>query len=205
MHEFIRAYQGISRLNLGELWAFPVMLRLAGIENLRNAALQVLRRQQDGEQGRESDHNQAADEIAVRNGILSLHALGGLDWKSFVEEESAVEQTLRRDPAGVYGQMDFESRDRCRQVVERLAQRSSLTEQEVADARLELAQNGDGVRKPQDRPPTRREQAVWAHVGCFLVDEGRAALENAVAYRPAWRESVARQPPERRSCAIWAR
>ena len=83
VHEFIRAYQGISRLNLGELWAFPVMLRLAGIENLRNAALQVLRRQQDGEQGRESDHNQAADEIAVRNGILSLHAPGRLGLEEF--------------------------------------------------------------------------------------------------------------------------
>ena len=71
-------------------------------------------------------HNQAADEIAACNSILSLRVLGALDWKRFVEEESVVEQTLRRDPAGVYGQMAFESRDCYRHVVERLAQHSLL-------------------------------------------------------------------------------
>ena len=38
---------------------------------------------------------------------------------------SVVEQTLREDPAGVYGAMDFATRDRYRHVVERLAQRSA--------------------------------------------------------------------------------
>ncbi|HSC79993.1 MAG TPA: glucoamylase family protein, partial [Chitinolyticbacter sp.] len=40
---FIAAYQSISPLKLGELWAVPIMLRLALIENLRRVAVQIAR------------------------------------------------------------------------------------------------------------------------------------------------------------------
>jgi hypothetical protein len=212
LHEFVSAYQGVSLLTLGELWAVPIMLRMAGIENLRRLALPVVSQQHDADKGRQwadrigaatststteiqrmwcemvaderpltsafvaaftrrlsdhmptnpvaadwlaqylsergqtlpelvdlDSHNRAADAIAVRNSILSLRILGALDWKRFVEEESVVEQALRRDPAGVYRQMDFESRDHYRHVVEKLAQNSSLTEQDVSMRALELA------------------------------------------------------------------
>ncbi len=38
---FIRAYQSVVALNLGELWAIPIMLRLALIENLRRLSAQI--------------------------------------------------------------------------------------------------------------------------------------------------------------------
>ncbi|PKL11886.1 MAG: cyclic beta 1-2 glucan synthetase, partial [Spirochaetae bacterium HGW-Spirochaetae-8] len=38
---FINAYQSVSRLTLGELWAVPIMLRLALIENLRRIAIKI--------------------------------------------------------------------------------------------------------------------------------------------------------------------
>ncbi len=38
---FISSYQSITELNLGELWAIPIMLRLALIENLRRLAAQI--------------------------------------------------------------------------------------------------------------------------------------------------------------------
>ncbi|MDZ4191513.1 MAG: glucoamylase family protein [Pseudomonas sp.] len=39
---FITAYQSITALSLGELWAVPIMLRLALIENLRRVAARVM-------------------------------------------------------------------------------------------------------------------------------------------------------------------
>src|SRR5690606_39330239 len=39
---FIAAYQSITPLTLGELWAIPIMLRLALIENLRRVSAQVI-------------------------------------------------------------------------------------------------------------------------------------------------------------------
>ena len=38
---FVAGYQEIVPLKLGELWAIPIMLRLALIENLRRVAVQL--------------------------------------------------------------------------------------------------------------------------------------------------------------------
>jgi cyclic beta-1,2-glucan synthetase len=70
----------------------------------------------------------------------------------------------RRDPAGVYPAMDFATRDRYRHVVEAIARRSALSEAGVAEAAVTLARAGEERR---------------AHVGYFLVDAGRVALERA--------------------------
>ncbi|HEY4335372.1 MAG TPA: cyclic beta 1-2 glucan synthetase, partial [Puia sp.] len=41
LSHFITAYQSVTHLKLGELWAIPIMLRLALIENLRRLAAQI--------------------------------------------------------------------------------------------------------------------------------------------------------------------
>ena len=62
-----------------------------------------------------------------------------MDWREFVETMSVVEQTLREDPGGVYGRMDFATRDRYRHVVEEIAKGSRLSEGEVARKAIQLA------------------------------------------------------------------
>ncbi len=42
LSRFIAAYQSVASLNLGELWAIPIMLRLALIENLRRVGARVM-------------------------------------------------------------------------------------------------------------------------------------------------------------------
>ncbi len=44
---FVAAYQSVSTLRLGELWAVPIMLRLALIENLRRVAARIASGRQD--------------------------------------------------------------------------------------------------------------------------------------------------------------
>jgi cellobiose phosphorylase len=41
LNSFIAAYQTVTALNLGELWAIPIMLRIALIENLRRVAVRI--------------------------------------------------------------------------------------------------------------------------------------------------------------------
>src|SRR5208283_3995838 len=41
LSSFIAAYQTVTALKLGELWAIPIMLRLALIENLRRVAARI--------------------------------------------------------------------------------------------------------------------------------------------------------------------
>ena len=41
LRRFVAAYQTVAPLKLGELWAIPIMLRLALIENLRRVAARI--------------------------------------------------------------------------------------------------------------------------------------------------------------------
>ena len=45
--QFVAAYQTVEPLKLGELWAFPIMLQLALLENLRRVALRIARRREE--------------------------------------------------------------------------------------------------------------------------------------------------------------
>ncbi|MDO8350888.1 MAG: glucoamylase family protein [Gallionella sp.] len=45
--QFIAAYQTIEPLKLGELWAFPIMLQLALLENLRRIGVRIARRREE--------------------------------------------------------------------------------------------------------------------------------------------------------------
>src|SRR5438309_2134067 len=209
---FVTAYQTITALKLGELWAIPIMLRLALIENLRRVAARIsaatgeraraggwademmavaeqdpkslilvtadmarsnppmvsafvaeLARRLQGqsralalpltwieqrlsESGstieqlvHAENQEQAADQVSMSNSIGSLRFLGAMDWREFVETMGVVEQALREDPGGVYGKMDFATRDRYRHVVEDIAKSSPLTECEVARQAIRLA------------------------------------------------------------------
>ena len=248
---FISAYQTVQPLTLGELWAIPIMLRLALIDNLRRAAVRVMAdshyRSQAGkwadvlteiaerdpksvvigvadmarsdppmtsafvaelarrlqgqspvlvmpltwveqrlaETGSSIEHHlqleaqeQAANQVSVGNSIGSLRHLAAIDWHAFVERLSIVEQTLRQDPAGVYPEMDFATRDHYRHVVERLARFSGRQEHEVAHEAVELAHTS---------ATEHAVSGIQAHVGYYLIDEGLPTLEQKVGYRyHAW-------------------
>jgi cyclic beta-1,2-glucan synthetase len=256
LRAFVAAYQTVSPLKLGEVWAVPIMLRLALIENLRRVTSRLMigrhdrdladlwvQRLQDmaekrpahlvvvvadmaqstlplssafvaefsqrlsrqgpamnlartwlehqlADQGlsieelvRIESQNQAADQVSVSHTINSLRLLGALDWREFVEAMSQVDQTLRLDPAKVYGKMDFHTRDRYRHAVEAIARQSQLGESEVAQKAIQLAEASAGEKGIQDRT---------AHVGFYLIGMGLAALERAAEARQPWQTATQR-------------
>jgi cellobiose phosphorylase len=253
---FIAAYQTVSVLKLGELWAVPIMLRLALIENLRRITtrLAIARKDRDladlwadrlqemaektpshlvivvadmaksdlplsssfvaefsqrlsrqsplvhlargwleqrlAEQGltieqlvSQESQNQAADQVSVSHTISSLRFLGAMDWREFVETLSVVDQTLRLDPAAVYGQMDFPTRDRYRHSVEIISRHSRFSETEVAEKAVQLAKESAHANGLEHRT---------AHVGYYLIDDGRPRLERASEARLPWKMMVER-------------
>ena len=238
---FIASYQSVTSLTLGELWAIPIMLRLALIENLRRLTVRIaieaehrdladhwadrmiqaatlepntlilvladmarsepamttpfvaeLSRHLKGQgaslalpltwvEQRLSESGQtieqlvlaetqqeAAEQVSMSGSIGSLRFLGTMDWPEFVETMSVVEQTLSEDPADIYGRMDFITRDRYRHVVEKIANRSSRTEGDVARLAIELAVEAAAQNGGDDRR---------AHVGFYLIDTGLDELE----------------------------
>nr|MDQ2645111.1 hypothetical protein [Myxococcota bacterium] len=126
---------------------------------------------------------QAADQVSVGNAVTSMRAIAAFDWHEFFERTSAVEGLLRKDPSSDYAATDPKSRDRYRHTVEGLARRSKSNEQGVAQAALELAQQHASEHSESD---------VEAHVGYYLLDEGRRELERRIAYRPRLGERLRR-------------
>ncbi len=117
---------------------------------------------------------QAIDQVSIGNSITSLRLLSLTNWRDFVESQSLVEQTLREDPPGVYANMNFATRDMYRHAVEEIAKRSKLPENEVAQKAIWLAEAAS-----VDLGDSRK-----AHVGYYLIDKGRTALEQAAIVRP---------------------
>ncbi|MBN2841030.1 MAG: hypothetical protein JXP37_08765 [Coriobacteriia bacterium] len=264
---FTMAYQDATPLTIGEVWAVPIMLRAALIENLRRLGRRILVSHQavvggerfadrlvmaaDGsavevaeriaelgrahadappafllrlsqrltghETGLEqladwleaalarhgadlerltmAEHqHQAADQVSIANAITSIRFLDALEWREFFERVSVVEQVLREDPAGIYGRMDFVSRDRLRHTVEELAERGPLDEIEVAEAVVSHCLDALAT----DATDTRR-----AHVGHYLISDGRYVFERAVGYRPRFRERMHRGPLAARGVIYW--
>ncbi len=119
---------------------------------------------------REQDR-QGKGQISIGNAFTSLRHLTLLDWREIFEQVSRVEQVLRLDPAGVYAEMDFATRDRYRRTIERSARRSGRTEERTARDAVDLAAGA------------AREEALderRIHVGYYLVGEGNGAFERLV-------------------------
>jgi cyclic beta-1,2-glucan synthetase len=128
---FVQEYQQVTPLTIGELWALPIMLRIGVLEQLVYATSELT--------GMEVSRNPSEipnqfaspplpNETIVANCFLSLRLLAATDWETFFEQTSRVEQILRDDPAQIYANMDFETRNSYRSVVEELAHHSAFND-----------------------------------------------------------------------------
>ncbi|WP_226661519.1 GH36-type glycosyl hydrolase domain-containing protein [Microbulbifer aggregans] len=162
VYDLVDHYQQETILTTGELWALPAMLRLRLLEHLAHFSEDALEKAEAGGEG---------ESVGIASAIISLRELRTHDWRDFVEAQSRVERILNTDPAGAYGQMDFETRDRYRGVVERLARGSSSAEHRVAECAVDLSD--------KELQEIRRR-----HVGYYLVGDGRAELEQTLEFQP---------------------
>jgi len=88
--EFVAAYQTVEPLKLGELWAFPIMLQLALLENLRRVGVRIAQRREERDAAiRWADRMLAAAESDTKQLIQLLAEFAYADvplTASFVEE-----------------------------------------------------------------------------------------------------------------------
>jgi len=136
------------------------------------------------EETRNYAQRQTQIQVSVRNAVVTLREASEVDWSSFVENSSVVEQTLRLDPSGIYPDMDFKTRDLCRKKVERLAKRSVFTEFEIAEQALLLA---EGATNGEQHPDLRKQ-----HIGYYLIGPAQSKLEEVVGYRMYFLERLRR-------------
>src|SRR5207237_1221927 len=121
---YVRAYQEVQPLTIGELWAVSITLRIVLIENLRRLAEQMVhgrmaRQQADG----------LADRLLGAGGRAG-DQISDVDWKELFEHLSLVDEALAAGSA--FKDMDFPTRNLYRSAIEDLARGSSRTELDIA-------------------------------------------------------------------------
>jgi cyclic beta-1,2-glucan synthetase len=180
---FIRAYQQITPLDIGELWAVPTMLRMALLKILVDAIAVILQRPPPSEKEHDHTINLTIEaDTAVAHCVTSLRAIENYEWNDFFDRLSLVEEILTTDPARVYSKMDFTSRDRYRKMVETLSKRSGQREVEVARIVVSLAENAHMSDNHNHRS---------AHVGYWLAGNGFPQLKDRLGYTPQGIQRVA--------------
>jgi cellobiose phosphorylase len=125
----------------------------------------------------------AASQISVANSIGSLRFIGAMDWKAYVESLSAVEHVLTEDPADMYAMQDFATRDRYRHVIEEIARDSPNSELAVARGAIALAHTALLQQSKCHRT---------AHVGYYLIEQGRQQLERCMDKQISWQARASR-------------
>ncbi|MHB9031975.1 MAG: GH36-type glycosyl hydrolase domain-containing protein, partial [Anaerolineae bacterium] len=191
----LRALQEQVELTIGELWSFPIFVRYCLIEMLARTLVSVIQPEtpprlpenttipppSDGK-GASAALSDTQGSKIVANIIISLRAVSEQDWDDFIEASSRLEQILRQDPAGIYAEMDFETRDLYRKKIEALALKTERGEVSLAETLLELAR--------QDAKPHGTGQAT--HIGEFLFNPRAAELEAHLGYRLTPKEAIGR-------------
>ena len=126
-------------------------------------------------------NRQTREQMSCGNAFTSLRQLALFDWREIFEKLSLVEQTLRRDPSGIYAGMDFATRDRCRRAIEELARACAASEVEIAQRVVDLATRAKREEAGDER---------LSYVGAWLAGSARRELVRLLSGREAARYRI---------------
>lgn len=171
LHDFLDAYQEDISLQMSELWALPLMLRLTLVELLAGTVYDLIEDQKALNQVDNVKFSHIESGEVVARALRTLILFDHIDWKSFIESHSEVEKILSKDPVNVYRRMDFDTRDQYRKKIEGFAEKSKLSEKEIAQVSIDLARN----------PQNKGQKAE--HVGYYLIGDGVEQLKKKIKYQ----------------------
>ena len=140
--DYVSGVQEVCTLTESELSLFLPALYLELLRQLKDASRRLL------EEPREAEVVERMEYI-----FTTLHELNGVDFSEELERLNRVDRVLRRDPAGIYPEMDGESRRQYRLRVRRRAKRQhcsevSAAERAVAEALEQKADLGSVLYTP---------------------------------------------------------
>jgi cyclic beta-1,2-glucan glucanotransferase len=169
---YLEEFQKRQPLALRELFVLPLTLKQAILEKLVPAANALI-------QGHASHEQMGLIACLMR----SLQALSITGCRDLLEPMIVIDLILRKDP--IYDRMDYASREIYRRAVAEIAEHSELSEADIAAAAADLAQEAAAEPVIQERVHARR-----AHVGYYLIDDGRGALYARIGYRASWIDHI---------------
>jgi len=168
---YIDEYQKTHSLSCREIWTIPLMMRIAIIKRISPIASRITHFYESDKPNSEKTDDQNLEEYksSIENLVISLKFLSGIKWEEIFEDLSIVDKILAEDPAKIYTEMEFESRDYYRKKVESLARFARLDETAVARKAVNCAKRfAEGTIEDQR----------LKHVGYYLIGDGQQILIN---------------------------
>jgi cyclic beta-1,2-glucan synthetase len=162
---YVEAFQQQTVLNTKELWALVPVLKLVLLEQIAIRGSQLIA------------NPSGAYDVGVC--VRSLREVAQASWKDLLEPLILPDHILREDPAGAYSRMDLDSRDLYRNKLIEIAERSDVSEMQVAQEVLDLARQAQKQEQTDPRVTLR-----CSHVGYYLLAEGTTLLHRRVGFRP---------------------
>ncbi len=107
----------------------------------------------------------ALKKVSMANCITSMKELLRMDFLSIFEESNSVEEILKQDPAKVYLQMDYRTKEQYRNAIRQMAKKTKIAELYIAQKALELA-----------KQEKQEEVTKESHIGYYLIAEGKQKL-----------------------------
>jgi len=173
--EFMETAQESAYFEVAEIWRLKQMLQLVLIERFAELTAEVSRAA-----GARKAQDPQADRYAAEFSSLidSIRKLSDADFKAVFLALSKTEAILRGDPAKAYPCMDLDSRGSYHAAIQEFVRGSKADEFTIAQLAVDLA--AQARTQFRSIPVTRDRRG---HVGYYLVDRGRQALQKRIEYR----------------------
>ena len=107
----------------------------------------------------------AVKKVSIGNAITSIKSIQRINFIDIFEKINQVDDVLKQDPANVYSKMDYKTKIYYRNKIQEISKKTKISEIYIAKKCLEMAEGKEGKR---------------AHIGYYLIDEGRKELMSAL-------------------------
>ena len=112
----------------------------------------------------------AVQKVSMGNSITSIKEIQRINFLEIFEKINGVEEILKSDPAGVYSQMDYKTKECYRNKIKEISKKTKISEMYIAKKILEIAKD-------------KEEGTKTSHIGYYLIDNGIQELYTKLQYK----------------------
>ena len=112
----------------------------------------------------------AMKKVLIGNGITSIKEIQRLNFLEMFEKINGVEDLLKQDPAGIYEQMDYKTKEYYRMKIKEIANKTKISEIYITKKILELAKD-------------KEEGSKESHIGYYIIGNGINKLYNLLGVK----------------------
>ena len=125
----------------------------------------------------------AVRKITIGNCITSIKKIQRINFLQIFEKINGVEEVLRKDPAGVYENMDYKTKEDYRNKIKEISKKTKISEMYIAQKLLELANEAKGkMQENLYNTEIITEKSKKTHIGYYLFGKNVNILYKKLQY-----------------------